>query len=156
MIFISHRANLTGPKSAYFGENHPDSIRAALQAGFHLEIDIWYDDVQNSFALGHDGPNYPIGIDFLSNDRFWVHCKNIEALYRLKDHVLLNCFYHTNEDVVLTTKGILWHYPRKTKLTQRSIQVLPELVSDISVQNILGVCTDYPIEFKKDLNFKMK
>jgi hypothetical protein len=39
MILIAHRGNLDGPNPSM--ENHPDYIDAAINAGFHVEVDLW-------------------------------------------------------------------------------------------------------------------
>ena len=40
MKLISHRGNLEGPNPER--ENHPDYIYGALQAGYDVEIDVWW------------------------------------------------------------------------------------------------------------------
>src|SRR6266404_415725 len=99
---LSHRGNLTGPNSAYFGENHPSSINAALQAGFDVEIDVWFEN--NKFALGHDKPEFSIHKDFFDNNKLWIHSKTIQALRELKHLALPNVFFHQNDDCALTSK----------------------------------------------------
>jgi hypothetical protein len=60
MILISHRGNISGPNPEQ--ENHPDYIWAAIQAGYDVEVDVWFEN--GKFMLGHDEPQYefPFGL----------------------------------------------------------------------------------------------
>ena len=60
MKLISHRGNLNGPNKER--ENHPDYIWEALQAGYEVEIDVWW--VDGKFKLGHDEPQYDFPFQF--------------------------------------------------------------------------------------------
>ena len=103
MILISHRGNLNRKQENW--ENDPSYILEALKEGYDVEIDVWhledYPDLFNDsiFFLGHDKPQYRVSIDFLMQDRLWIHCKNIEALYKLYDKT--HCFFIDRDDVVL-------------------------------------------------------
>jgi hypothetical protein len=141
--YISHRGNLNGPEKHL--ENTVPYIDIALKKGFDVEIDIWL--VDNQLYLGHDKPENVINIEYLSNDNLWCHCKNIEAFELLLSHKI-HCFYHTTEDVILTSRGYVWTYPNKL-LINNSICVLPEIVS-VS-QNLFkcsGICSDYVEKYK--------
>lgn len=144
MIIISHRANINGPNSAEFGENHPASIDVALNAGLDVEIDLRVDD--GKFTLGHDKSEYEIKEEFLFKDGLWIHCKNISALYHLTKYDNLNFFFHNEDDVVLTSQKYLWSYPRESVLlTMASIAVMIELVKDWkNIDICAGICTDFP------------
>jgi len=135
MIFISHRGNLDGASKM---ENHPEHITKAADAGFDVEIDVWYH--QHEFYLGHDEPKYLVKKDFLKIDGLWCHAKNIQGLYSmLEDNI--HCFWHQEDDVTLTSKGYMWTYPGK-ELTMNSIAVLPE--EEIEVE-VAGICSDYVV-----------
>lgn len=104
--------------------------------GFDVEVDAWY---QDGWFLGHDKPIYPVGPLFLGTPGVWVHCKNYAALqHGLEDG--LHCFYHTDEDYVLTSRGYIWSYPGQPG-GERTICVLPELGQ--SPQGFAGICSDY-------------
>jgi len=145
MIFISHRGNLDGINSA--DENKPSYIQNALNRDFDVEADIWY--FEKSFFLGHDKPDYLVNDDFLSLKRIWFHAKNIEALYQLNLRGI-HCYFHQNDDVVLTSKGFLWTYPGK-KLTSNSICVMPEL-SNVKNFECAGICSDFILDYYKKIN----
>lgn len=156
-LVISHRGNTVGPNSAKYGENHPMSITYACGLGYKCEFDVRYIDGQ--FWLGHNESQHQVDEDFFDDeaafqdDRFYVHCKNIEALVQLKDKKNIHAFYHTDEDVVLmTNSNLLWSFPcKEVLLTSQSIAVLPEIVKEWwGVSECMGVCTDYPLEYKLD------
>lgn len=141
LLIISHRGNTDGPNSAYYGENHPSSIKNVLWQKFDCEIDCWF--IENKFVLGHDKGEHEITQDFFYNDKLWVHCKNIEALYQLIDNPCVNAFFHDKDDAVLTSKKFIWTYPKNLHITNRSIAVLPELVEDWDFSKAHGICTDF-------------
>ena len=107
MILISHRGNIDGKKPEL--ENTPNYIQKALDLGYHVEIDIWYD---NGFYLGHDFPQYEISFNYLINDKLWCHAKNIEAIIEMKKYPI-HYFWHQEDDITLTSKEYIWAYPGK-------------------------------------------
>ena len=115
-------------------ENHPDYIDKAIDCGYDVEVDVW--SIAGSLMLGHNVPQYEISMGFLLDRELnlWCHAKNIEALSRMiiygED---VNCFWHQEDDVTLTSKGYLWTYPGK-ELTRNSICVKP------TPSNIPAVC----------------
>jgi|TARA_R110000782_G_scaffold28656_1_gene71711 hypothetical protein len=141
MKLISHRGNLEGPNPER--ENHPDYIYEAIQAGYDVEIDIWF--VDGKFKLGHDEPQYDFPFDLFSNfyTKLWIHCKNIEALSQLNNldsnGSKLNYFFHESDLGVLTSKGYIW----STNQCERGILVMPETFNQETNENTFGVCSDY-------------
>tara|TARA_B100000131_G_C17952877_1_gene547177 strand:+ start:142 stop:582 length:441 start_codon:yes stop_codon:yes gene_type:complete len=142
MILISHRGNLSGKNDDK--ENHPDYIQTALDKGFDVEIDVWYKD--GEWYLGHDKPQYQVDLEYLKNDKFWCHAKNIEALNQMLEEDI-HCFWHQEDDVTLTSKGFMWTYPGK-QLTSKSICVLPEKNNEIP-KKCLGICSDFIVSYKE-------
>ena len=53
MKIIAHRGNLNGPDPET--ENTPNQILKAIDAGFEVEVDMWFHG-QNRLMLGHDRP----------------------------------------------------------------------------------------------------
>ena len=139
MILISHRGNINGKNIPL--ENNPDYIRDAIHLGYDVEVDIWYHN--NTFWLGHDNPEYQIGLYFLleNADKLWCHAKNIEAIVEMKKEKTINCFWHQKDDITLTSKGYIWAYPGKQPI-KNSIAVMPELYND-DVIKCIGICSDY-------------
>lgn len=150
MKFIAHRGNLSGPNPEQ--ENHPSYVDGAYAAGYDAEVDVWYLD--GKFVLGHDKPQYQVSDLWLNSFMLWAHCKNIEALYRLRTHPLVNAFYHDQDNVVLTSQQYIWTFPRQQLLTDKSVAVMPERVEGWDLEKCHGICTDYPVAYKKDLKFK--
>ena len=144
MIYISHRGNIFGPNKK--DENNPNYIKAAIQKGFHVEVDVWYK--KNALYLGHDNPKYKISNNFLRNSKIWCHAKNIESFFYLLKKKY-HCVWHQDDDFALTSKGFIWTYPGK-KITSKSIIVLPERCKNISIKNkkSYGICSDFIWSYK--------
>jgi hypothetical protein len=138
---ISHRGNLNGKYPER--ENTVEYIHHALELGYDVEIDVWYDH-NHGWWLGHDFPQYQIDKQFLSTAGLWVHCKNAEALDQLANSDI-NFFFHENDPYTLTSKGWIWAYPGY--FTSRGICVLPE-IKDQDVSNFQGVCSDFIARYK--------
>lgn len=148
MIYIAHRGNVKGPDLAK--ENHPDYLKAALAQGYHVETDLWC--VHNQFILGHDKPQYEVDKSFLSNNRIWVHVKNVETLHVVAGTgYLLHYFFHGTDDATLTSRGWIWTYPGKLVGHPKSVAVMPERVK-VTPPNLYfsgAICTDFPEKYKK-------
>jgi hypothetical protein len=142
-VYISHRGNLTGPNSGL--ENSPDYVQNALWQGFDVEIDVWR--VGDKTFLGHDGPTYDVTSGFVWHGSLWCHAKNPDALVWLlaQGH---HCFWHQEDDMVLTSQGHIWTYPGKI-LTPSSIAVMPERVPEWDVSGCYGICSDYVETYKE-------
>tara|TARA_R110001592_G_scaffold27387_8_gene101399 strand:- start:699 stop:1145 length:447 start_codon:yes stop_codon:yes gene_type:complete len=148
MKLIAHRGNINGPNKNQ--ENNPEYILNAIKQGYYVELDLWL--VDNKLYLGHDFPKYEINRNFLTDikEKLFCHCKNISALhYILKNNPEIECFYHTNDDCVLTSKGNIWNHYKTLEFTSKSICVMPELCNyNIVDNNIIGVCSDYVKSYK--------
>ena len=139
MLLISHRGNIDGPNIK--SENHPDYIKNALLKGFHVEIDVWFQD--GSFLLGHDYPAYKVDESFLRNDRLWCHAKNLNALEKMLQDPKIHCFWHQEDDFSITSMGYIWTHPKKS-LCSKSVIVLKDKF-DPQGLNCFGVCSDFLI-----------
>lgn len=137
MIKIAHRGNIEGPNQRF--ENEPSYVTEALKEGFDVEVDVWL--VEDELYLGHDTPEYLVGLSFVKNDKFWCHCKNIDALNILL-YNKIRCFYHHTDEATLTSDGYIWTYPGK-KLTGKSICVMPEKAGWIVPMGVAGICSDF-------------
>ena len=143
MIIIAHRGLIVGPNKGL--ENTPHQIDMAIDMQLAVEIDLWCLD--RKYYLGHDEPQYEIDLDWLfkRENSLWIHCKNIEALLKMKKSSL-HYFWHENDTVTLTSKGFIWAYPGKQPI-KNSIAVLPEIHDD-PVEECFGICTDYAIRYR--------
>ena len=136
MKFIAHRGNTKGPNP--IKENRMDYLFEALNKGYEIEIDIWYENQQ--WWLGHDEPRWKTGTTIFKNA--WCHAKNTEALIRLKNQKIYNYFWHKDDDYTLTSKGYIWCNVN-TLLLPNSICVLPEKGYKGDICKCYGVCSDY-------------
>lgn len=153
MFLIAHRGNTDGPDPLL--ENSPMHVESALENGFDVEIDVWWN--QDGFYLGHDKPLYPIHEKFLENPRLWCHAKNMEALRVMLMNTKIHCFAHEIDAVAITSERFMWTYPGINGLTPNSIAVMPEHYEDMPLYNpeswriwhCAGICTDYARKYKE-------
>lgn len=139
MKWIAHRGNLTGPNPEM--ENNPSYIEVALQAGYDAEIDVWL--LSDGFYLGHDAPNYKTTRFFLQNKRLWVHCKNIAAFIELSNYQNVNCFYQTEEEMVMTSRGYLWAHSKCNAWNNNTVVTKLDSRAWQAPQHAYAVCSDY-------------
>lgn len=141
IVLIAHRGNIFGPNKDL--ENKPQYVTEALNFGYDVEIDLWFNPVSNELSLGHDEPTYACSKAFISQKKVWIHCKNISALEYCKKHDIENpYFWHQEDDVTLTSNGLFWTYPGKP-LTPHSIAVMPETAPFKSIGICQAICSDY-------------
>ena len=143
MILISHRGNIKGKTDR---ENSTEYIDEAIKLGYEVEVDIWY--IGEILYLGHDFAQYEINLDWLNQrkDKLWIHCKNHSAL-ELMSETDLHYFWHHDDDVTITSQGVIWAHPKISPL-KKSIAVLPES-NNWPLDKCLGVCSDYIDRYKK-------
>jgi hypothetical protein len=134
---------LEGPDPSI--ENLPSQVEYVLSQGIDVEIDVWY--VEEQFWLGHDNPQYLVKEEFLLKEGLWCHAKNWQALEQLL-RIGVHCFWHQEDDYTLTSKSIVWVYPRKF-LFKDSVCVMPESTafSLDEISKCMGVCTDFVFEY---------
>ena len=137
MLLIAHRGNIYGKDLQ--NENKHDYILEAIQQGYDVEVDVWLHN--GALFLGHDGPQYPTDIGFLLNEKLWCHCKNVDALQILMENNV-HCFFHKSDDIILTSKGYMWTFPKK-KLVKGSICVMPEYGYEGHISDCIGICSDF-------------
>lgn len=140
MKIISHRGNLEGRDKTK--ENKPSHIKQVIEKGFEVEIDVWY--VNNKFYLGHDMPVYEVNKGFFDKS-MWIHCKNIDAVEQLKT-TKLNWFWHEEDQMTITSLGYIWCFPEI--YVDKGITVVLGKKKKVN-KRILGVCTDYPKDWKE-------
>jgi hypothetical protein len=144
MILISHRGNIDGREPQR--ENNPDFILEAVKAGFDVEVDVWVIDSQ--YLLGHDEPQYEVNLEWLRRLPLWCHAKNKEAFTQLLISNI-HCFWHENDRFTLTSKGIPWCFPNNYQ--KNGITVSLGIKENNFSHDILGVCTDYPLTWRNDI-----
>ena len=142
MKIIAHRGLMMGPNPEH--ENQPDTIDEAISHGFDVEVDVW--NVSGRLMLGHDKPQYDTEHWMFNTDKIWWHAKNVEAIRPMIERKC-RVFYHTNEDVVMTSRQELWALPGKG--FSGSYIVLPENSKELIPDGALGICTDYALLYKE-------
>jgi hypothetical protein len=149
---ISHRGNLDGPDK--YTENHPDTLQAALNLGYGIEFDVWFEDGQ--WALGHDQPQYAVTFEYLLNlghggyreyPKVWMHLKNLKAIQEMNNINAYGCagdddirqpakhinyFWHQSDDVTITNHGHVWVHPNVHTIPYGSVWVVPETKSKVA------------------------
>ena len=140
MIFIAHRGNVDGPNPEE--ENKPEYLLRALSKGFDVEVDAWLDPQTGQWALGHDGPQYPISSEFLRTPGFWIHAKNGAALRAMVQNPHVHCFTHDQDEYTLTSRGFIWAYPDVKLVGTNCIAVMYTKPEKLLDQNIGGICHD--------------
>lgn len=145
---IAHRGNINDRIESY--ENEPCYIDKAIEAGYEVEVDVWY--VNNTLYLGHDKPQYGVNFQWFK-DRvldLWIHCKNVEAINYFSDTDYdFNYFWHENDTITLTSKNYIWVYPGKQPI-EKSIAVMPE-INDDDLSKCIGICSDYIEKYKNNI-----
>jgi hypothetical protein len=146
MMLLAHRGNLTGPS---IHENEPDYLANAIDSGFLVEADIW--GASQTLFLGHDGPQYLMPEEYIKRygQGTIFHCKNLDALdfmRRSNQHF----FWHQEDDYAFTSFGYIWAFPGKpVKNTIHYIIVNKNAIElPVDMQDVAGICTDYPQLFK--------
>jgi hypothetical protein len=139
MKLISHRGNINGKKINE--ENQPEYIDNAILQKYDVEIDIWI--INKMFYLGHDKPEYLINQDWLEErkEKLWIHCKNIDAVEWFSENKTFHFFWHQNDTLTLTSRGLLWVFPGNQPI-KNSVAVLPEIENE-NVKSCFAICSDY-------------
>lgn len=140
MILIAHRGNTNGPNQIF--ENDPNYIRAAIDAGYSVEVDVWVND--RGLWLGHDRVGHYIkDVSFFLDERIWCHAKNdraLDALLKIGAH----CFWHESDQRTITSKGWVWTHPNSDIIDHMSVQMEADLSDPSKINpNAKAVCSDY-------------
>lgn len=155
MIIYSHRGNLNGPSVTE--ENMPEKIDMCIDAGFHVEVDIYATSL--GVYLGHDNPTYLIDYCWLNNraDKLLIHCKNVLTFSIMRENWLkgaltdnLQFFFNNDDHCSMTNGAELLIHPESRCLPKGSILILPEQSAFFNSQileNCFGVVTDYPYKW---------
>lgn len=167
MQIISHRGNLYGPSPTT--ENTPEAILAAIDQGFKVEVDIWFDKANKIFLLGHDKPEHNIGssiydtFTYEQNRKIIWHAKTVATLARLRPDNMLafflerdfHVFVHDRDEATITSRGYIWaqrfnNSPLLNDVIYVGHSNLEQYLPTNDVQ-IGGLCTDYPVKFREIL-----
>jgi len=141
MILISHRGNINGVNLER--ENNQSYIQEAIDLGYDVEIDVWYE--HNQFYLGHDKPQYQVDLNWLleRKNNLWIHCKNFDALSELLN-ANLRVFYHLQEEYTIISDKHIWAH----NLNEVDEKCIIPLINKSDIEkwtpiSVYGVCSDY-------------
>ena len=140
MILYSHRGNINGPSSV---ENKPSYILSAVNDGFHVEIDIYYQD--EKYYLGHDEAQYEIDESFLENPKFICHAKNPVSFLKMLKNNNIHCFWNDIDLYAITSKGFLWTLDSEPLIIHEKLiycNANLKMLSNLYYQ-FDGYCSDY-------------
>tara|TARA_Y100000310_G_C20679331_1_gene814990 strand:- start:115 stop:549 length:435 start_codon:yes stop_codon:yes gene_type:complete len=140
MILYSHRGNVDGPSNK---ENEPAYIFSAVNDGFHVEIDIYYQD--EKYYLGHDEAQYEIDESFLENPKFICHAKNPEAFLKMIKNNNIHSFWNDLDLYAITSKDFLWTLDSHPLIFHEKIiycNANLKMLSNLHYQ-FEGYCSDY-------------
>ena len=158
---ISHRANIFGPDLST--ENRPDIIDSTINKGFNVEIDVRFQD--NNFYLGHDDLEYKVNLLWLIERResLLFHCKDLESMHQLSNCAYkLKYFGHKKDAFTLINGGLLWVDDLSLRLNNKCIiplitkKDIDKWVKNNNINDIAGICTDFPVYLKTLLNDRIK
>jgi hypothetical protein len=144
--FIAHRGLQFGSDNLL--ENRIELLEENAKAGMKSECDVWWR--RGNFYLGHDHPATQISLDWLiaHKDPLLLHAKDIETFHKLKsirdeEGIDFHIFYHTDEDVILTTYGEVIVYPGVPVL-EGWVSMMPEMCGYRLFSNsAIAYCSDY-------------
>lgn len=146
MKIISHRGNLNGRNIDL--ENNPTQIETLINLGFDVEIDLRMEN--NKLFLGHNKPQYEISNEWLLiySNKLWIHAKDYESVDFLRK-TNFNWFWHDKDEMTLTSQGFIWSNINKHFNNGITVCLDYEELPDY----LLGVCTDEPLKYEKNINF---
>ena len=146
-LLISHRGNTDGPNVDL--ENNPDFIEEKVLPNYNCEVDLRFNEGEDSLYLGHDFYQYKIDFAWLERNhkKLWIHCKDFEALNILsKNKKKFNFFWHENDSFTLTSLGYIWTYPNSNFYEGKSINV--NIGQELAHGKYYGICSDYVNDLK--------
>ena len=142
---IAHRGLSDGPNLVL--ENTVQQLESNARHHVISECDIWYTDTM--YFLGHDAPTIPVTEAWIIHFSPWllIHAKTAHTFHRLntlrtEQAIDLHIFYHTDEDIVLTTHGCVIVYPG-FEVLPGWMSMMPERAPHITTRNAVVICSDY-------------
>jgi hypothetical protein len=142
-IIISHLGNISGRIPDR--ENRLTYVQAALQAGWHVMVDVRYHN--GGFYLPHDSGFDCVPPAFFSKQRIWSRAadpETLDALCNIGAHALVA----SNAPFTLTSSQFVWTLPGQP-LSQRAIAVYPELgeANWLDLYEPAGLCSNEPAAY---------
>lgn len=154
MKLIAHRGNTAGSTAS---ENKPEYIAAAIDKGYDVEIDVWFE--KGNLFLGHDAPKYQVDIktikDWANCADVYCHCKNMAAAAKICIAHRLFPFAHSDDDFIILSNGYLWVHPNAINQIPYALRKESIIVSHnmmVPTFEYYAICSDYVDHLKEAMN----
>lgn len=112
---IAKRGNFCGAKPSR--ENTIDYLKEAINRGYCIECDIWYDSKNDKFYLGHDKPEHVVYIEFLRDERIFVHAKDLITYSKLIKYKDVQCFYEYINYGYSIINDMIWFHKNQANIS---------------------------------------
>ena len=160
MYIISHRGLIDGPNKSQ--ENSIDNIAnlSGMHPNLFFELDV--NLLNNQILIGHDEPYLNVEYESLLRlkNRIILHIKKVrfdknisfELFHKITTE--FHYFTHDNDSFTITSLKWPWIHPKEGFL-KGTIAVMPEFslhpskFKSLLNKDLLGICTDYPLEMIK-------
>lgn len=137
MKFISYRGNIDGPRPVW--ENNPQYVDIALQYGYYVFLDVWYEEGQ--FYLGSNVKQYPIFESFLEKDKYICYPRTWETFDKLLRNEHIHTLWHDIDYYTITNRGWVWAHEHAENYSENTIITNFGDMDDIP--NVAGICSNY-------------
>lgn len=148
MKFISYRGNIDGPRRAF--ENNPQYVDIALQYGYYVFIDVWYEE--DRFWLGSDVKQYPIFEGFLEQEKYICNPRSWEAFDKLFNNKHIHTLWHDIDYYTITNKGWMWAHEHAENYSKNTVITHFNDMDD--VPDVFGVCSNYIRNIRQTVTYK--
>ncbi len=163
MYIISHRGLINGPNKSK--ENLIDNISTLAEIYPNLFFEIDVNLINNEILIGHEEPYLKVEYESLRRQkkRLILHIKKLrfdkKNSFDLFNKITseFHYFTHDNDSFTITSLKWPWIHPKEGFL-KGTIAVMPEFslhpnkFKSLLNKDLLGICTDYPLEMIKLLS----
>ena len=110
MKYISIRGNTNNTGSPCCEENTPPYIDKAIEEGFDVMVDVWFNPNEIAWFTGGENPMHEIDIKYLQNPNIICNAKTVDTFNKIieiqrekQEFVPRVCFiWPGNEDIVFS------------------------------------------------------
>ena len=148
MKFISFRGNIDGARPAF--ENNPQYIDIALQYGYYVFIDVWYE--KDQFWLGNKVKQYPIFEGFLEQENYICNPKTWQTFDKLFGNEHIHTLWNDIDYYTITNRGWMWAHEHAENYSENTIITHFDDMQDIP--NVAGICSNYIRNIKQTITYK--
>ena len=110
MKYISIRGNTSNTGSACCEENTPPYIDKAIEEGFDVMVDVWFDLEAHAWFAGGESPTHNIQLNYLKHPNIICNAKTVDTFNKImeiqkekQEFIPRVCFiWPGNEDIVFS------------------------------------------------------